>query len=161
PQLLAALGGGFAPEVKDALWDLVWSGELTNDSLHPVRAFLRPPAARHARRRGPSQRGLSPQLAGRWSLVSSYASDATKAATERAKPYGAALSWPERESGGKPMRVAGSLVILVDGTLAAYVARDEHSVLTFIEGEDRDVRRIRELVARALAAEAVPERRDP
>src|SRR5438132_8828515 len=26
PQLLAALGGGFGPDVKDALWDLVWSG---------------------------------------------------------------------------------------------------------------------------------------
>src|SRR5439155_815863 len=28
PQLRAALGGGFAPEIKDALWDLVWSGEV-------------------------------------------------------------------------------------------------------------------------------------
>src|SRR5205814_2928606 len=71
PQLLAALGGGFGPDVTDALWDLVWSGEVTNDSLHPLRSFLRPPAIRHARRRGPSQRGLAPELSGRWSLVSS------------------------------------------------------------------------------------------
>jgi ATP-dependent Lhr-like helicase len=85
----------------------------------------------------------------------------TLAATDPANPYGAALSWPERETGRKPMRVAGSLVILVDGALAAYVARDEHSVLTFIEGEERDVSRARAAVARALAAEAVPERRDP
>ncbi len=249
PQLLAALGGGFAPDVKDALWDLVWAGELTNDSLHPLRAFLRPPAVRHARRRGPSQRGPAADLAGRWSLVSSYASDTdatpterlaarvhqllerhgvitrelvqhegaeggfaavysvlrgmedagrvrrgyfvagrgaaqfalpgavdrlralrepdadptvvTLAATDPANPYGAALSWPERNTGRKPMRVAGSLVVLVDGVLAAYVARDEHSVLTFMDGEERDIIRMRAAVARALAAEAVPERRDP
>jgi ATP-dependent helicase Lhr and Lhr-like helicase len=256
PQLLAALGAGFAPEVKDALWDLVWSGELTNDSFYPLRAFLRPPLLRHARRRGPSQRGLAPELAGRWSLVSSYASQApatpterlaarvqqllerhgvitrelvhhegvdggfaavygvlrameeagrvrrgyfvagrgaaqfalpgavdrlramresgeeprvlTLAATDPANPYGAALNWPERETsdgertgGRRPARVAGALVILVDGVLAAYVARDEHAVLTFIEGEERDVAITRALIARALAAEAVPERRAP
>jgi len=249
PQLMAALGGGFGPDVKDGLWDLVWSGEVTNDSFHPLRAFLRPPAVRHARRRGPTQRGLAADLAGRWSLVSAYSAEAqgtpttrlaarvqqllerhgvitrelvqsegveggfaavyavlrgmeeagrvrrgyfvagrgaaqfalpgavdrlrglrepgdepavvTLAATDPANPYGAALSWPEREKGRKPMRVAGSLVILVDGALAAYVARDEHSVLTFIEGEEPDVARTRAAVARALAAEAVPERRDP
>src|SRR5207248_11166521 len=83
PQLLATLGGGFAPEVKDALWDLVWSGEVTNDSLYPLRAFLRPPAVRHARPRGPTRRGLTPELAGRWSLVSSYASETAATPTER------------------------------------------------------------------------------
>jgi ATP-dependent Lhr-like helicase len=85
----------------------------------------------------------------------------TLAATDPANPYGATLGWPERESGRKPMRVAGSLVILVDGALAAYVARDEHSVLTFIDGEEQDLTPMRSAVARALAAEAVPERRDP
>src|SRR5712692_10030598 len=83
PQLLATLGGGFAPEVKDALWDLVWSGEVTNDSLYPLRAFLRPPAVRHARRRGPTQRGLTPELIGRWSLVSAYGSGVPATPTER------------------------------------------------------------------------------
>jgi ATP-dependent Lhr-like helicase len=85
----------------------------------------------------------------------------TLAAADPANPYGAALGWPDRDTGRKPMRVAGSLVILVDGALAAYVARDEHGVLTFIDGEDREVARARAAVARALAAEAVPERRDP
>jgi ATP-dependent Lhr-like helicase len=85
----------------------------------------------------------------------------TLAAADPANPYGAALGWPERETGRKTARVAGALVILVDGALAAYVARDEHSVLTFIDGEDQDVQRMRTAVARALAAEAVPERRDP
>ncbi|HUQ42477.1 MAG TPA: crosslink repair DNA glycosylase YcaQ family protein, partial [Candidatus Limnocylindrales bacterium] len=82
PQLLAALGGGFAPEVKDALWDLVWAGEITNDSLHPVRAVLKPSPVRNMRRRGPAQRGVAPDLAGRWSLVASYR-DETLTATER------------------------------------------------------------------------------
>ena len=82
PQLLAALGGGFAPEVKDALWDLVWAGEVTNDSLHPLRAFLRPSNVRGVRRRGSVQRGLDSELAGRWSLVASYA-NATLTPTER------------------------------------------------------------------------------
>jgi ATP-dependent Lhr-like helicase len=253
PQLLSSLGGGFAPEVRDALWDLVWSGEVTNDSLHPLRAVLRPPVARHARRRGSAQRGLAPELAGRWSLVSSYASEATLTPTERlasrvrqllerhgvitrelvqyegvdggfaavygvlrameeagrvrrgyfvagrgaaqfalpgavdrlramrepgedprmltlaatdpANPYGAALNWPEREEGRKPMRVPGALVILVDGALAAWLSRDaardsgpyvrgrSRGLLTFFEGEERDVARMRALVARALAAE--------
>jgi hypothetical protein len=49
----------------------------------------------------------------------------------------------------------------VDGALAAYVARDEHSVLTFAAGEERDIARTQAVVARALAAEAVPERREP
>src|SRR4029077_15420764 len=83
PQLLAALGGGFEPDVKDALWDLVWSGEVTNDSLYPLRGFLRPPALRHARRRGPAQRGLAPELSGRWALVSSYASATAAPPTDR------------------------------------------------------------------------------
>ncbi|MYR59753.1 DEAD/DEAH box helicase, partial [Streptomyces sp. SID625] len=28
------------PELADALWDLVWSGRLTNDTLAPMRALL-------------------------------------------------------------------------------------------------------------------------
>src|SRR2546423_10877873 len=32
PQLLAAARGGFAPELGDALRDLLWAGEVTNDS---------------------------------------------------------------------------------------------------------------------------------
>ncbi|MGA8234084.1 MAG: crosslink repair DNA glycosylase YcaQ family protein [Candidatus Acidiferrales bacterium] len=33
----AACGGGFPGETRDALWELVWSGRVTNDTLHPVR----------------------------------------------------------------------------------------------------------------------------
>jgi ATP-dependent helicase Lhr and Lhr-like helicase len=93
----------------------------------------------------------------------------TLAATDPANPYGAALNWPERAAGDseratggrRPARMAGALVILIDGVLTAYVARDERAVLTFTEGEERDVAITRALIARALAAEAVPERRAP
>src|SRR5207247_10213866 len=43
------------------------------------------------------------------------------AATDPANPYGAALAWPERAEGRKPMRTAGALVILVDGRLAGWL----------------------------------------
>ncbi len=60
--------------VLAALWDLVWSGEVTNDSLLPVRALAeagRRPASR-GRRRAPSLRRAGPAAgAGRWSLVDS------------------------------------------------------------------------------------------
>ena len=60
--------------VLSALWDLVWEGLVTNDSLAPLRAYLRRKApARTAGRRRPAVGRLSrlgpPAGAGRWSLV--------------------------------------------------------------------------------------------
>ena len=51
-----------------ALWDLVWMGQVTNDSFGPLRALaIRP---RPGRRRGRPGRGAPPTAtAGRWSLV--------------------------------------------------------------------------------------------
>ena len=63
--------------VLAALWDLVWAGEVTNDSLAPLRAFLgkkSAPGSRKRRRRprvGQLRQSGPPQGAGRWSLVSS------------------------------------------------------------------------------------------
>jgi ATP-dependent Lhr-like helicase len=59
------------------------------------------------------------------------------------------------------MRSAGSVVVLIDGALAAWLARDERALLTFTDGDERDVARTRELIATALAAEAGPDRRAP
>ncbi len=59
------------------------------------------------------------------------------------------------------MRSAGALVVLVDGILAAWLARDERALLTFADGDEHEVRRVRELIAAALAAEASPDRRAP
>lgn len=66
--LYAAAGGGDPDDVADALWDLVWAGEVTNDSLAPVWAFI----ARGRRAQRPA-RTLSSRFGehtrGRWSLV--------------------------------------------------------------------------------------------
>ncbi len=39
-QLRSAAPGSLDPEILVALWDLVWAGEVTNDSLAPLRAVL-------------------------------------------------------------------------------------------------------------------------
>jgi ATP-dependent Lhr-like helicase len=76
-QLLQACGGGLQQEVIDALWDLVWSGEVTNDTLQPLRAFAAPKRTTK-RLTGYGGRGLRtralfpPEVGGRWSLVSSF-----------------------------------------------------------------------------------------
>ena len=78
-QLRAAAPGAADDELLAALWDLVWAGEVTNDSLAPLRAVTGGPA-RAAARRGPAGRGRArdpgrlnrigpPAGAGRWSLV--------------------------------------------------------------------------------------------
>ncbi|CAN5560903.1 ATP-dependent helicase [soil metagenome] len=69
------------PTVLAALWDLVWAGEVTNDSLAPLRAFVAASpgkkgaaaAKRAGTRARPRPGRLSrlgpPSGAGRWSLV--------------------------------------------------------------------------------------------
>jgi ATP-dependent Lhr-like helicase len=114
----------------------------------------------------------------------------TLAATDPANPYGAALNWPNNthddfEGEGpdgrpaaraderaaprarRPMRSAGALVVLIDGVLAAWLAKDrpsssgsravpwgERALLTFADGEEIDAARTRTLIAKALAEEA-------
>ena len=91
PELVGAASAAGEPyddaSVLDALWDLVWAGEVTNDSLAPLRAMvagkprksgggrgrLLRPGGRRPNLGRPSLRGLSvvgpPAAAGRWSLV--------------------------------------------------------------------------------------------
>jgi len=59
-------------EIQEALWDLVWAGEVTNDAFAPLRAprlslarEQRDSGRRFARRRRPG----APQVQGRWSLT--------------------------------------------------------------------------------------------
>jgi ATP-dependent helicase Lhr and Lhr-like helicase len=71
---LAAETGAFPRELVDSLWDLVWAGEVTNDTIAPLRAYVRGPAARTDRRqfRGRSfrsRRSGPPGSEGRWSLL--------------------------------------------------------------------------------------------
>jgi hypothetical protein len=57
----------------DAIWDLVWKGVLTNDTLHALRAFTRPPDRRSRKppraRAFRSRRVAPPTAEGRWSLL--------------------------------------------------------------------------------------------
>jgi ATP-dependent Lhr-like helicase len=234
PQIQAATGGFFR-ETLEALWDLVWAGEVTNDTLRPLRALIR--ARTHLRQRGGD---LPPEASGRWSLVRSYVSGEPSpeerqaalarslldrygivvreavhaeglpggwaalypvlrameeagrirrgyfvqglgaaqfatggavdrlralrevgedprtlllAATDPANPYGTALPWPERASGRKPARMAGAVIVLVDGAPAAWMARNERQLLTFVDAVmSRNAADARQEIARALAA---------
>jgi ATP-dependent Lhr-like helicase len=70
-ELHGAAGGGPDRDVLDALWDLVWAGEVTNDTFAPLRALRwHRPARRTARPRPGRLTALGPpEAAGRWSLV--------------------------------------------------------------------------------------------
>jgi len=70
-ELHAAAGGGLDRDVLDALWDLVWAGEVTNDTFAPLRALRwKRPTGRDPRPRPGRLTALGPpEAAGRWSLV--------------------------------------------------------------------------------------------
>ena len=69
-EIFTAAGGGSDREVLDALWDLVWAGEVTNDTFAPLRALRWKRPARDVRRRPGRLTSLGPpEAAGRWSLV--------------------------------------------------------------------------------------------
>src|SRR5689334_9379023 len=76
--LLAEIQGIPTEELVEALWDLVWAGEVTNDAWAPLRSpklTATPPGwsqrARADRRRSFSarRRGAQPAVQGRWSLT--------------------------------------------------------------------------------------------
>jgi ATP-dependent Lhr-like helicase len=74
-ELYAAASRGPDRAVLDALWDLVWSGEVTNDTFAPLRALhWKRPARSTARPRAGRLTALGPpEAAGRWSLVAEAA----------------------------------------------------------------------------------------
>ncbi|UQI47536.1 ATP-dependent helicase [Streptomyces sp. HU2014] len=88
------------PQIADAVWDLAWSGRLTNDTLAPLRAYLGSgrtagSTAHRAKRAVPrgrygsfgarggvplrptASRGGPPTVAGRWSLLPAHEPDPT------------------------------------------------------------------------------------
>ena len=225
--------GGFPPEVEGALWDLAWNGEVTNDTLSPLRSRARAkdtPPGRRRREPGAftSRRSFAPGTEGRWSLFPSPSGDDTArraaqarqalardgvvvregeadfsalypvfkaleeagkvrrgffieglgaaqfsrpgteermrafrevpgeapwvllAACDPASPYGAALPWPRRGA-GRPMRAAGTHVVLQGGELRAWLGRNGRTLALFVP--DEPGRRARALagVAEALA----------
>jgi ATP-dependent helicase Lhr and Lhr-like helicase len=227
PELLRASGVPDEGLVLAALWDLVWAGEVTNDTYAPVRALGLGRSSRGSGRGGRPRPGRltragPPAAQGRWSatrdLLEPPASTTERAhalasqllerhgvltrealrteaitggfsavypvlkaleeagqvrrgyvvaglgaaqfaaagaidrlrsfrdpvadrredeapdvvllaATDPAQPYGGALAWPP--SAGRPARVAGGFVLLVDGSPAVYVERGGRSLVSF------------------------------
>jgi ATP-dependent helicase Lhr and Lhr-like helicase len=81
---LVAIAGGPTAEVFETLWAMVWSGELTNDTLLPLRSLLASRGVRSFR-----SAARPPGTEGRWSLrasrlLSSSAGGEAPSATERA-----------------------------------------------------------------------------
>jgi ATP-dependent Lhr-like helicase len=236
-----AAGGGFPQETVDALWSLVWKALVTNDTLHPLRAYAAAPErARRPSRTTPfrSRRLVPPSAEGRWSAVSvldrasatawakamteqllarhgvvtrevtaldplpggfsavypvlrrleetgrvrrgyfvaglgaaQFAQPgavdllraerdvhdepqvATLAATDPANPYGALVPWPDWPGAEsvRASRSAGARVILVDGRLAAWVARGDRQLLVSLPDHEPD----RSRIGRALSRELV------
>ncbi|QDU62854.1 ATP-dependent RNA helicase RhlE [Planctomycetes bacterium Pan216] len=85
---LLRVTGGFPNDVLATLWELVWAGEVTNDTLAPLRSLQRDHAMkkRRASRRGSgfrSRRQVGPPGSeGRWSLLGS-SEEAAPTPTER------------------------------------------------------------------------------
>ena len=89
-------------DLVTALWDLVWGGLVTNDTVAPLRALVSGRGATHRPRRGqprgryarmrsgraamPSRTG-PPTAAGRWSLVPDREADTTRRAHARAETF--------------------------------------------------------------------------
>ncbi|MDF2259152.1 ATP-dependent helicase [Streptantibioticus ferralitis] len=93
-QVRATIPDASDPQLADAIWELAWSGRLTNDTLAPLRALLgsgrtagstahRAPRATPRGRYGSSvprptaSRTGPPTTAGRWSLVPHAEADPT------------------------------------------------------------------------------------
>ena len=123
-EIHAAAGGGSDRDVLDALWDLVWAGEVTNDTFAPLRALRwKRPARSSARPRPGRLTALGPpEAAGRWSLVEDVAEatgsagDLRPATTERLH----ALSLALLERHGVLVRDALGSEVLSGGFSAVY-----------------------------------------
>ena len=76
------------------------------------------------------------------------------AAADPANPYGALLRWPAlpgAPEGRRPARAGGAQVILVDGELAAWVAKGARQLLAWLPEEEPDRSRVAAAVAASLA----------
>jgi ATP-dependent helicase Lhr and Lhr-like helicase len=95
-QLADSVGAKDDKALSAALWDLVWAGRISNDTLTPLRALTRGGTAAHRTRRPPPRLGRRPgagpvrtgppETAGRWALLPEIDTDPTRrahAAAER------------------------------------------------------------------------------
>jgi ATP-dependent Lhr-like helicase len=73
------------------------------------------------------------------------------ASTDPANLYGGVLPWPAVEGPGRPTRSAGTLVVLVDGRLAAWIGRGERQVLAWLPDDEPRRQQTGRGIAQALA----------
>jgi ATP-dependent Lhr-like helicase len=86
--LYTAAGGGDPQEVLEALWDLVWAGHVTNDTLAPIRARVTGRGRARRPRREPLSSSPPPSASGRWYSTGEFldaAPSAEEAAAARAE----------------------------------------------------------------------------
>ena len=92
-QLSEAVAAPTDAALSAALWELVWSGRISNDTLTPLRAFTRAGTASHRSRRPPPRLRMSstthgrlpartgpPETGGRWALLPPVDTDPTRRA---------------------------------------------------------------------------------
>ncbi|WP_322921771.1 ATP-dependent helicase [Nocardioides renjunii] len=95
-QLADRVGPTTDAELSTALWELVWRGLVTNDTLTPLRALVRSGTPSHRSRRTPPRMGRTtrgrmpartgpPETAGRWALLPDRDGDPTRRAHARAE----------------------------------------------------------------------------
>ncbi|MGH8959062.1 MAG: Lhr family helicase, partial [Acidimicrobiia bacterium] len=72
--------GGDPDGALEDLWDLVWAGLVTNDSLAPVRAYVQSRGGRRQPGRQPLASSFPAHAGGRWSLLRPPEPDPTSAA---------------------------------------------------------------------------------
>lgn len=90
-QLADRVGSTSDTELSAVLWELVWRGLVTNDTLTPLRALVRSGTPSHRTRRRPPRTGRMPvrtgppETAGRWSLLPARDEDPTRRAHARAE----------------------------------------------------------------------------
>jgi len=112
-------GQGFPTDTVEALWELVWMGLVTNDTLHPLRTYTGAGESRRTRRPSPARfrsRRSSPRASeGRWSLVDTVAATPTTA-TE----WGAATAHQLLTRYGVVTRETASSEAIAGGFSAVY-----------------------------------------
>src|SRR5207237_8342037 len=83
-QIVEATGSLDDGDVLRALWELVWAGHATNDTLAPLRALIGGGSKRTIKQRRPRPnmpvRMGPPSSAGRWSVLPTREADRTRRA---------------------------------------------------------------------------------
>ncbi len=104
-QLSDSVGSTNDATLSTALWDLVWAGRVSNDTLTPLRALTRSGTPAHRTRRPPPRLGRPgvartgpPETAGRWALLPAdrHRPDPPGARHRRAAPRPARRGHPRR-----------------------------------------------------------------